>query len=79
MENKFELNEKELEQVIGGLGMTNPVSGLTEEEAMKIAEKLGNGRDMGSWRTMSGAQFLEWWQSSRKEERENTLGDTPGR
>lgn len=41
----------------------NPASVLTEEEALKIAEDLGNGKDMGSWKTMSGEAFMKWWRS----------------
>lgn len=43
--------------------MPNPASVLTEDEALKIAEDLGEGKDMGSWRTMSGAEFMKWWRS----------------
>lgn len=49
------------------IGMPNPVSALTEEEARKIADGLGEGKDMGSWKTMSGEQFMKWWESSHKE------------
>lgn len=64
MEKKVELSEKELEKVDGGLGMSNPASGISEEEAKKVACALGEGKDMGSWKTMSGDQFMEWWSAS---------------
>ena len=25
---------------------------------------LGDGKDMGSWKTMSGEQFMKWWEDS---------------
>lgn len=45
--------------------MPNPVSimTVTEEEALKIAADLGNGKNVGSWKTMSGQEFMNWWRS----------------
>ena len=57
-------------KVTGGLvGMANPVSGMSEEEAMRIANALGEGKNVDSWKTMSGERFLEWWRESNKEKR----------
>lgn len=58
MDNR-KISEQELEQVIGG--MANSEAGMSEEQARKIAENLGEGNDMGSWKTMSGEQFMDWW------------------
>ncbi len=61
------LTEDELKEVSGGMAsMANPVSGMSEEEARRIAEELGEGKDMGSWKTMSKEQFLKWWESSNR-------------
>ena len=71
-----ELTEDELKQVAGGEGlseedamrigdgMSNPVAGMSEEDAMRIAKEMNEGTYSGSWRSMSGAQFLEWWRAS---------------
>lgn len=64
-----ELSEDELKQVTGGenrpmMGMANPVAGMTKEQAEAIARELGGGKDMGSWRTMSGDEFMKWWEKS---------------
>lgn len=48
----------------GMCGMANPVAGMSREEAERIAAELGDGTDMGTWRTMSGEQFLKWWAAS---------------
>lgn len=69
MEDKKLLNEKELDKVTGGVSSSdipNPASIQTEEEALKIAGELGDGRDMGSWKTMAGEQYMEWWKSVHK-------------
>lgn len=47
--------------------MTNPVAGMSREEAWKRAIELGSGRDCGSYRTMSSKEFMEWWASSNNE------------
>ena len=49
------------------LNMPNPVASLTEEQALKIAKELGDGKDMGSWKTMSGEEFMRWWRSCHKD------------
>ncbi|MCQ2424179.1 MAG: bacteriocin [Clostridia bacterium] len=68
MKNKNELNEKELSEVTGGaLGMSNPVSGITREQAEAMARELGLGKDMGSWRTMSSEDFMAWWRASNNQ------------
>ena len=57
MEGKKVLNNEELEKVTGGTEfaeLSNPVKVLTEEEACRISAELGNGKDMGTWKTMSG-------------------------
>ena len=66
-----ELSEDELKQVTGGatrpmMGMANPVAGMPKEQAEAIARELGGGKDMGSWRTMSGDEFMKWWEESNK-------------
>ena len=64
------LNDNVLENVTGGvINMTNPVAGKSREEMEKVAATLGEGQDMGSWKTMSGERFLEWWRESNKEKR----------
>lgn len=70
MEDKKLLNNEELERVSGGViftGTPNPASVLTEEEALKIAETLGEGSDMGSWKTMSGEEFMQLWYSTHEQ------------
>lgn len=58
------LDDKELEKITGGvLGMSNPVAGMSREQAEEIALSLGPGKDMGSYTTMSGDQFMKWWAS----------------
>ena len=66
MDNDKLLSEEELEKVIVGLNlnMSNPISGITREQAEQIAKNLGTGKDNGSWRTMSAEQFMEWWEKS---------------
>ncbi len=67
MENKKVLNNEELEKVSGGAAFAdipNPLTIQTEEEARLIADKLGNGNDMGSWKTMSGEEYMQWWRST---------------
>ncbi len=61
MEDKKLLNNKELERISGG------ASALTEEEALKIAEMLGDGSDMGTWKTMSGEEFMQLWYSTHEQ------------
>ena len=56
------------------LVMPNPASVLTEEEALKIAKDLGNGQDMGTWKTMSGDEFMKWWRASHKVKDISLLG-----
>ena len=61
-----ELTEDELKQVTGGHGISvsNPLAGMSEEEAKRIAKQLGEGTYFGPWNGMSGAQFMEWWRAS---------------
>ena len=56
-------------KTVGGMfaSMSNPVAGMPREQAEQIAASLGDGTDMGSWRTMSGEQFLRWWAASNKD------------
>lgn len=61
MEDKKLLNNEELERISGGASV------LTEEEALKIAETLGEGNDMGSWKTMSGEEFMQLWYSTHEQ------------
>ena len=71
MEDKKLLNNEELEKVSGGVNFSdvpNPLSIQTKEEALKIAEQLGAGKDMGSWKTMSGEEFMQWWRSVHEKE-----------
>lgn len=73
MENEKKPEKKRTTKAFGGqmMNMPNPVSSLTEEEAKAIAESLGDGKDMGSWRTMSGKDFMKWYESSRKKEEDD--------
>ena len=61
-----ELNEEELAQVTGGHGISisNPLAGMSEEEAKRIAQQLDEGTCFGPWNGMSGEQFLAWWRAS---------------
>ena len=52
------------EHQMGGVQIANPVAGMSEEEARAIASALGEGKDMGTWQTMSGDEFMEWWRSA---------------
>lgn len=63
MENN-KLNEQALEEVTGGQGVSNPVAGMPEEEALRIAQQLDEGTYIGPWQSMSGEQFLKWWRAS---------------
>ncbi len=58
------LSEDELKKVVGGQGISNPVAGMSEEEAMRIAQQLDEGTYIGPWQSMSGEQFLKWWRAS---------------
>ena len=61
MSEKRVLSESVLSQIAGGnLSMTNPAEGLSKEDAKAMASSLGEGSDMGSWKTMSGQEFMEW-------------------
>lgn len=63
------LNNENLEKVAGGI--SNPVSGLSYEEAIKKAKELGSERkDMGGWTRMSERDFMNWWRDSNKESKE---------
>ena len=63
---KVELKDNELENVSGGvLSMVNPVV-IPETQAEHIAMELGDGKDMGSWKTMSGEQFMKWWEETNR-------------
>lgn len=64
---KAVINDKELEAVTGGtLFIANPVANMSETEAEKIAAELGDGKDMGSWKTMSGDEFLKWLEETQR-------------
>ena len=57
---KAEIKNNELENVSGGVfSMANPVV-IPESQAENIAKELGDGKDMGSWKTMSSEQFMKW-------------------
>lgn len=61
MSEKRILSESALSQIVGGnLSTANPAAGLSREDAEAIAAFLGEGSDMGSWKTMSGQEFMEW-------------------
>lgn len=64
---------KKIKQIRMEIVMPNPVSMLSEEEALKIAEDLGPGKSMGSWKTMSGEEFMKWWRSYHEEDRPVSL------
>lgn len=67
MENFENIDEKTLEKVTAGLGtmgMKNPVAGMPKSQALEIAAKLGNGIDDNGVTTMSGEQFMKWWEES---------------
>ena len=51
--DRVELKDNELEKIAGG--------SLTEEQSKKAAGELGNGSDMGAWKTMSSEEFMKWW------------------
>jgi hypothetical protein len=59
----FQINYSENSKLV----IPNPVSILTEEEALKIAAELGDGQDMGTWKTMSGEEFMMWWKSCNQD------------
>ena len=42
-QEEVELDEEELKTVSGGIGMANPVAGMSFNEAYDIAWKLGRG------------------------------------
>ncbi len=63
---KKTLREEDIDRIIGGLGMANPASGISKEQAVKIATELGDGKDEGSYKTMTGDQFMDWWKESNK-------------
>lgn len=63
-QKEVELNEEELKTVSGGIGMANPVAGMSFDEAYDIAWKLGRGQYKGTWETMGAAEFMKWWQES---------------
>lgn len=42
-QKKVELDEEELKTVSGGIGMANPVAGMSFDEAYDIACRLGRG------------------------------------
>ncbi len=58
-------SQKEVEKTKSFVG--NPVSGMSKEEAFDIAVQLAEGKDMGSWNTMTAEEFLQWWLSSNSE------------
>ncbi len=65
----YSLYDNDLKKVSGGI--SNPVSGLSYEEAMKKAKELGpDQKDMGGWKQMSQKDFMNWWRSSNKESKE---------
>lgn len=71
VQKEFELSGEELEKATGGImSMTNPAAGISREQAEAIAREFGDGKDMGSWKTMSGEQFLKWWEASNGKNQE---------
>ena len=36
---------------------------LPEKIAHQVADELGNGIEKGSWKTLSGTEFLSWWEN----------------
>ena len=46
--------------------MTNPAADISKEKAENITMELGDGKDMGSWKTMSGEQFMKWWEETNR-------------
>ena len=66
------IKDDDLKDVTGGmLSMKNPVAGMSREEAEHTAIELGEGQDMGSWKTMSGEQFMKWWEASNQIKKED--------
>ena len=63
-QKEVELDEEELKTVSGGIGMANPVAGMSFDEAYDIAWKLGHGENWGTWETMGAVEFMEWWKAS---------------
>ena len=66
-----ELSDFELRNISGG--MPNPVSGMSYEEARKIAKKWEaearkKGLKKGQWGT--GESFMKWWASSNKDRKD---------
>ncbi|MCQ2471497.1 MAG: hypothetical protein MJ147_05605 [Clostridia bacterium] len=62
MDDKIMLNDEELDKVNSGVGFTDvpdPESVQTEAEAIRIVEMLGDGKDMGTWKTMSGEKYIQ--------------------
>lgn len=63
---KVEIKDNELENVSGGVfSMANPVV-IPKTQAENIAKELGDGKDMGSWKTMSSEQFMKWWEETNR-------------
>lgn len=60
------LNVDDLEQFAGG--MSNPVAGLTLEQARKRAAELDALKQDVSFSTMTGAQFMEWWAKTNNQQ-----------
>ena len=75
MSSKF-LKNDDLSSVSGGKSsddkfcdMTNPVAGLTKDQAESYARKnLGkDSKNMGSWKSQSALDYMKWWAFSNNE------------
>ena len=80
MDNKKMLGNEELEKVVGGIESANivgyggsapelPAQQLRDnvyQEMFKAVDELGDGKDVGTWKTMSGEEYMQWWRSLNK-------------
>ena len=67
---KEPVEDQAVSRIFGGkgmMGMSNPVAGISREQAEAIAKTLGDGTNMGSWRTMSEEEFMKWWAETNNE------------
>lgn len=69
MKTPEELNEEILNRVGGGIGMANPVAGMTFDQAFEIAKTLYRGEGRGALETMGPIEFMEWWMESNPGQR----------
>ena len=51
----------------------NDYSILPEKIALDIAKELGDGIEMGNWKTLSGKDFLNWWKNLESNQHLNSL------